>query len=380
MSLTKRRRAQGDEGTVLAFVAVMMVVVFGIGAIVVDLGLYYAEGRQLQNGAENAALAVARSCATSAACDPSAAPLLADANATDSQSQVDVVCGTAPGLPACPTPTQRPRYDCRPPAAGTGSIPYAQVLTSTLGPDSADPDSAPDTLLPSFLFRGVDNTDPGTTVHACARASYGTPLGLTSQLPLTFSKCEWLDVTASGYTDPALLPDPPPTPSTSYAWPAGEQVIHFHGDAAGAPLCPAGPAGADLPGGFGWLDTTEDCVATTDAEGWVDDSTGAPPPNDCSNAELLAMRGKIVYVPIFKETNGLTGSNGAYKIEGYAAFYLTGYYFTGGYRERSLVTGNYPCGGMQRCISGYFTQALAPAGGPIGSGPSMGVTIVALTG
>lgn len=373
VSSRTRKRCRNDDGNVLALVAVMMVAVFGIGAIVVDLGLFYAEGRQLQNGAENGALAVARTCAASSACDASQADSLADANANDTVSQVDLVCGTGPGLPACPSAPQRPRYDCLPVASGMGSVPYAEVRTSTLRTDSS-------TLMPTLLYRAVDPGEAGTTVHACARASYGTPLGLTSQLPLTISKCEWLDATASGYTDPALLPSPPPSPSTSWPWPAGEQVIHFHGDAAGAPLCPAGPAGADLPGGFGWLKTGEDCVATTDADGWVDDKTGVSPPSDCSNSELLAMRGQIVYIPVFNETNGLTGANGAYKIEGYAAFYLTGYYFTGGYRERSLVTGSMPCGGSQRCISGYFTEALAPVGGPIGSGPSMGVTVVALTG
>ena len=377
MSVTAptRRRPHGDSGNILVTVAVMMVAIFGVGAIVVDLGLLYAEGRQLQNGAENGALAVARTCATGPACDPAQAYPLADSNANDTTSTVELVCGSAPGLPVCPSAPQRPRYDCLPAAPGMESVPYAEVRTSTLQPDTS-------TLMPTFLYRAVDPSEDGTTVHACARASYGTPLGLTSQLPLTFSKCEWLDATSDGaaFTDPALLPSPPPTPSTSYPWPVGEQVIHFHGDAAGAPLCPAGPAGADLPGGFGWLDTTEDCVATTDSGGWTSDSTGAPPPSDCSNDELLAMRGKVVYIPIFAETNGLTGANGAYKIEGYAAFYLTGYYFTGGYREVSLVTGSMPCGGAQRCISGYFTEAIAPLGGPIGSDPSMGVTVVGLTG
>jgi hypothetical protein len=369
------RRPRGDDGNVLALVGVMLVAVFGIGALVVDLGLFYAEGRQLQNGAENGAMAVARTCATGSVCDPSQADTLANTNANDATSNVDLVCGTAPGLTACPASPQRPRYDCMPLASGLTTVPYAEVRTSTRRTDGG-------TLMPAALYRAVDPAEDGTQVKACARASYGTPLGLTSQLPLTFSMCEWLDATGNGtiFTDPALLPSPPPSPSTSYPWPSGEQVIHFHGDAAGAPSCPAGPAGQDLPGGFGWLDTNEDCVATTDDEGWVDDSTGAPPPNDCSNGELLAMRGKIVYIPLFGETNGLTGSNGSYKITGYAAFYLTGYYFTGGYRETSLVTGAYPCSGSQRCLSGYFTEAVAPATGQIGTGPSMGVTVVVLTG
>ena len=41
----------------------MLVVLIGVGALVIDSGALYAERRQLQNGADAAALAVAQDCA-----------------------------------------------------------------------------------------------------------------------------------------------------------------------------------------------------------------------------------------------------------------------------------------------------------------------------
>ena len=51
-----------DEGVVLVWVALMLVVLVGMGALVIDIGALYVEKRELQNGADAAALAVARDC------------------------------------------------------------------------------------------------------------------------------------------------------------------------------------------------------------------------------------------------------------------------------------------------------------------------------
>ena len=57
------RNHDDDRGAVLVWVALMLVVLLGIGALVIDVGALYAERRQLQNGADAAALAVAADCA-----------------------------------------------------------------------------------------------------------------------------------------------------------------------------------------------------------------------------------------------------------------------------------------------------------------------------
>ena len=68
-----------------------------------------------------------------------------------------------------------------------------------------------------------------------------------------------------------------------------------------------------------------------------------------------------------------------YRIEGYAAFYLTGYRFPDR-RQPSLVTNQVPCGQNDMCISGYFVGGqLIPPPGVIG-GPSMGVAVIQVIG
>ena len=70
------------------------------------------------------------------------------------------------------------------------------------------------------------------------------------------------------------------------------------------------------------------------------------------------------------------GSNAYYHRVGYAAFYLSGYSInvTGGIpnKVKSLVSGNFPCNGGDRCISGWFLtgelSATAISGPPGGAG------------
>ena len=91
------------------------------------------------------------------------------------------------------------------------------------------------------------------------------------------------------------------------------------------------------------------------------------------------MQGQVIQIPVYDDTNGLNGSNGEYHIKGYAAFYLTGYSINGLFKEKSLKTGSFPCGGSESCISGFFVSGELVAGGTIG-GPSMGVTVISVIG
>ncbi len=348
----------------------------GLGALMVDVGELHAEGRQLQNGAENAALDVAATCVISTTgCDTAAATPMTNSNANDGTSSPYLVCGTGPNLSACPSAPQRPRFDCRPPS---GSAPYAEVRTSTRRPDGGQ-------VLPGWFIRLVNPDYTGTTVTACARASYGAPTGLTSQVPLVISYCDWRALTgAAGLSDPPPYPPFPPHsgwfhPTTN---PGSEHIRVWsktNTDLAGS--C-TGPAGQAVPGGFGWVDTSEDldgsssgCEATTDTSGNVSSDPGASGPTDC----LAPYLGKLIYVPVYDESAG-TGTDATFHIMGYAAFYLTGYSFPGSSGYVAPLSSR-PCKPAEgNCISGFFTAALAPAdGGEIG-GSSMGVTIIRTTG
>lgn len=339
------QRLREDDGAVAVLVALLVpVVLLGFGALVLDFGALYAEKRQLQNGADAGALAAAREYAAAGpgGCIDGAKLVLVDAygdqNANDpSGSNVDST--------ECPAPNE------------------VRVTTSS--------NSAEGAFIAPFLAQ-VLGAGP-TTVRSVASAAWGSPSGLTSALPLTISSCEF-DFFTGGVASPTFAPPPPYPP-----YPAGfEKVIQFHGQDGPSP-CPTSGSGADLPGGFGWLDTGEDCSATTDANGFVEDSTGVPPPNSCEPEYLRSLLGKVINIPIYDDTNGLSGANGEYHIAGFAAFVLTGYYFTGGFRENSVVTGTSLCSGPKRCIYGFFTKPLSPSTGTVGSGPSFGVTVVQLT-
>src|ERR1043165_3858879 len=61
-----RRRRPGERGAVAVTVAILLGggVLLGFAALVVDVGQLYAEREELQSGADAAALAVAKACAT----------------------------------------------------------------------------------------------------------------------------------------------------------------------------------------------------------------------------------------------------------------------------------------------------------------------------
>ena len=341
----------GDDGAIAVIVGVMVVTLIAFGAIVVDLGAMYQERRVLQNGADAAALAVARDCGTTG-CGTftTTAADLADDNADDGVSGIYEICGNGAGMAACANPPTIP--------AGAG---YVRVTTKTKAGDGTDKIG--------FGFARIFGADSGT-VYAKSTAVWGGPSSLTSSLPLTISECEYDSYTSSGTS----LAPPPPYPP--YPTSPGETTIYFH-DTTGASPCPAGGSGADLAGGFGWLQTSSGCTATSDINNWFADSTGRPPPNSCTWPLMAANWQTVVAIPIFDKTNDLTGSNGSYHMEGFAAFYLTGYSIVGQYKQPSVVSGNYPCSGQASCISGFFVDDPSIFTGKVG-GASMGVTVVNL--
>lgn len=96
-----------DEGVVLVLVGVLLIVLLGLAGMAIDVGALYAERRQLRNGADAAALAIAEDCGLHAKpCDQATAEataqLYADANSRDGAFVEQAVDWDPPG---CPTPT-----------------------------------------------------------------------------------------------------------------------------------------------------------------------------------------------------------------------------------------------------------------------------------
>ena len=124
MRIVTARKLDGrDEGAVLITVALMMTVLLGVGALVIDLGALYVEKRELQNGADAAALAIAQGCAAGDCGAPGAiAQQYVNLNARDGVSGVGEVCGVGPGLTAC---------SGAPPAGAAGATGWVKVSDLT---------------------------------------------------------------------------------------------------------------------------------------------------------------------------------------------------------------------------------------------------------
>ena len=339
-----------ERGASALFICICLIVIIGLCALVIDVGALYQERRELQSGADAAALAVAKDCAGATACPgtmTNTARSYADANADDGASAVDSICGNYAGTPGC----------ANPPTVPTGSK-YVRVTLSTVDGDSGG------TEVSFGLARALGFT--GDTVHATTVAAWG-PLKAATTVPLTFSVCEFNAATNNGTS---FASGPP--------WVGVERYIYFHG-ANQAGTCKAGPSGGDLPGGFGWLDNT-DCKATITSGGWVDDNTGNDVPNACKD-EIVSWRDKVLLFPIYSNTNGLNGNNGKYLIAGFAAVHITGYRFPGN-PGNNRWPATFDCPGQPGnsgvCIRGHFTKFVAT--GDIGGTTNYGVSAVRIVG
>ena len=361
-----------DRGAVGVIVAVLLAsgLVFALAAMVIDTGQAYVTRAKLQNGADAAALAVAGGCARgSAYCDAGTGSgsvagkhAISNINVAHDTVTVSTVCGHDPFgiLPVCPAPPTTPLSCGSAPPAGTN---YAEVRTQSLLP-------------PVFGNAALGSGDTGVTVHACARARWGSPNNATG-MALTISYCEWLSYIGGNASSPVYAPPPPAIPPAS-----AEIVVYFHDTNPSPTHCIAGPSGADVPGDFGSTVTTSGCVTTFNFNAASGTTTytsnpGSSLTSDCAAAVTAAAAShRVVYVPIYDQVTG-TGGNGTYRLWTMAAFVVTGYYWPS-WSANSWLTHKQPCKGNGRCISGYFTTGVVP-GTDVGNGTGAGAAVVMLT-
>lgn len=309
--------ARDEKGAIVVLMAAFTVVIVGVAALVVDVGALHDEKRQLQNGADAAALGVAQligqTCASGTPACPTVtlatrAQELANGNARDTATTVDSVT---------------PNYPAR----------TVTVRTSTR-------DNSGSSILP-YEFGQVVTGVKGRTVKAAATASWAG-LKRAAVIPLTLSKCEFTTATNN---------------NTVFEVP---RTILFHTKAT---PCGGGP---DLPGGFGWLtdnndSDNDDCNVTPTVGDFVNEDTGVVgTPHSCDMSKLL---GKDVLLAVYDSLTG-SGSNGRYHIYGFGEFHVTGYRFTS-----SNSGGTVPCSSPNTCIAGYFIRFV-----PVGElgGPTLG--------
>lgn len=350
-----RLLGRDERGAIGVLIAVLIGggVLIGMAALVIDVGQLYQNRAELQNGADAAALAVAKSCANGS-CNTGLAPSMASLNAsqlTGNSAGVDLVCGSGT-LGACPA-SSGAMTDC---PAAPATLSYVDVHTSTkLASGSA--------LLPPVFARALlgNSSYTGTNVKACAQAEWG-PAQSAAALGFTISVCQWDSLTGSGS-------------------PFGTEIVVVIKDSgADAKPC-SGPAGQNVAGGFGWLASDSDCTTNIDLSS---QTTVSDPGNNVSQACRTAIQadvaaGTVVYVPIFDSTSG-QGSKATYHLTGLAAFVLNGYQNLPGLKPDVVPTGMASaCPGNDPCLFGYFTQAMVPVT-EIGTGTDYGATAIKLSG
>ncbi len=365
---TMRLLGADDRGALGILVGMLLAsgVLLGMAALTIDAGMLYKERAELQNGADAASIAVAKSCVvanppgSNAACVPGAAVDYANLNAKDGVSAVTMVCGHDPAgvLLSCPA-SSGAIVDCpNAPSAGTNYV-DVHTATKTAGGSS---------LLPPVFARALagNGTYQGSTVLACARAMWGPAVQSANSLAMTLSLCAWTQATGGGTT---------PT--------FGVDTRIFVRDAPNAPTC----AGLSAPGEFGWLEDGGGCKAAINLtqNGYA---TGSDPGKNiskqCQDALTSYLANKTpIFIPIFDTTTG-TGSGATYHLVGLAALILTGYANMNPLKDvipSPFTSADCPKGSTSpSCIFGHFTQALVPVSTTIGGGTYFGATAVKLAG
>lgn len=301
-----------ERGAAGVLVAVMMLVLIGAGALAVDTGQIYAERAQLQNAADAGAIAAAQQCNRAGGCTVAQAKLWAEeltgANSNDGATTVDSVDLSVPR--------------------------QVKVVTSTR--------SGANGFL-TKMFASALNAPP-VTVRAAATASMDPPSG-GSGFPLAISNHCY---------------------NLSGASPTGDvqKIAYKPGGTC------TGPSGTQIPGGWGWLDQSSPCVATTQTgDNNMGSDPGNNPPSGCSTildgwkATILAGGAVNVAFPIFDNATN-QGQNGAFHIIGYATFKIWGWKFGNNhsYEFRNSagdpgMTADLACdSGNDRCIIGQFVK------------------------
>ena len=330
------RRLNDERGAIAVVAALSMTVMLGAVAMVVDFGALQAEKRELQNGADAAALALAEECAagTATCTSESVADQWLDANASDGDSRLvwlDVD-----------------------PLARTISVRAGALEAATGRP------SVPMQFASVFGIRRRD-------VKATSTAAWGYPKSIPHlpngevwpSLPLTIDGCEYDSATDKGkvFGRPVVI------------------IFHGGGGSGGdVPTpCATNSSGQDRPGNFGWIARTSDCQAAIKTIGTITGDNGNNPPKGCESIFESRIGDDIVF-PVFRKASG-SGSSATYQITGFTTFHVTGYK-VGGSGDWEEPDGAPPCSGGDRCVAGWFTKvAVEEETG----GENFGISSVSLT-
>lgn len=369
-----RRMMQEDSGAVAVVVAVCLSALLGCAAIAIDFGAIFVERRELQNGADAAALAIAQDCAadpTSAGCADlvtarTTARSYANANANDGASTV----------------------------ADHGVTFDMAAQKVTVKVDTYDQTSADTSRLAHFFAPviGVDST-PVTALGAAVWGAASMFGGGEADVPVSGSVCDFWPDAPEPVTPEQLdaYATSLPTVEDLAAGGAitGGVVLSLHNSLPAVDDCTVSPGfstdgGTDpsapntMPAGFGYLQDDGNCgvlVQETLANGafWAGHNPGT---NPAAATCIKNAVGSAVNIPIFIEVDR---DNKRYLLYAPGAFYITGAKVTGG--GPPAVPSGFMCpGGSQEwCIRGHWVRKLDNGGSVVVGGTSFGVDSFEMT-
>ncbi|GAA4375697.1 pilus assembly protein TadG-related protein [Agromyces bauzanensis] len=327
-----------ERGASAVIVALLAIPLLGGTAIAVDVGALYAEKAQLQNGADGAALAIAKECAVSEfSCTAQAAATadgFANLNSNDDVSNNTFALDINDNIVTVTTTTNDASNE-----GGGLRHPFAAAVGFT----------------------------EASVVVASATAEWGVPLGADT-LPLAFPLCKFDDFMPSG---PEGI---------------GEEIwIRNDVDARKASDC----EDSTFPSFFGWL-TSGDCTADVTLtaieppEAWVVADPGKSPLGaGCLEARFIELQQSAtpILIPVYDSIGEKgTAVDGQFHLVGFASFIITGWEFPSWSASPpencKKETGAPSCSG----IRGYFTDwvSVEDVLGGLGGDPSLpGLPVVA---
>ncbi len=343
-------RNDRDRGIILVWFAAFAVVLLGSGALAIDMGALWSERRQLQNGADAAAHAVAVDCAKTA-CTQSQSLALSYArlNAADNETAV-TLCGRGAGLTPC-TPV---------PNGVSTAIGYVQALTSTWNPGSGGSSNQV-----KYVFAPIlDALQVGQTVRASSTVIWGA-LNTQTVLPMVISKCAFNPAWIAA--DGSLS-----VPNTQI-----EIKFDFDSDDDDDDDCDD-----DWPFGFDFLrDSTNNCGSIPiqiAAGGAILDAGSEGILPRCRPVIRALYDANQVFVLPIAISRTRPGSRSTYTADGFASFNLCGYALGGGFIANSCST---ICTGSPsdfRICGTFKTQTFNS--GALGIGTDYGTRILRMIG
>ncbi len=306
-----------ERGAVAILVALSMVILLGAIAMSIDVGRIYQERRELQNGADAAAHAVAYDCA-SGDCGASntTANLYADGNASDGRAAVGPVVVDH----------------------------VAQKVTvSTMTETSGNGNILPMTFARLVGFDGVTVKARSTVAWGGLQEGAAAPILLRTSLwnQVNPSRLVTLKQATSGTVPPGSL-----------------LTIAHRSERTGL----ADPSIAR----FEWLEGSANCSLDVEAGGWVQHRDSFPPdpapPPDCSGSGLADIVNQVSLVVFYEYHPFATGNTK--QVAGLGAMFVTSV------DDCGMTLLGFP----STCITGYLISDYV-VDGPIG-GDAFGVNAI----